>query len=205
MRPIPVSLAVEDDLSESVLKAILKQVDRGYAVGPVHSRGGFGYLKKNALRFNRAAERGVFLMLTDLDKAECPKSLIDSWLGRETPIHGNFLLRVATREVEAWLLADRVNLANFLRVAPTLFPRHNPDELQDPKQTLVDIARKSRSREVRERLLPRPGSTAKQGPDYNSCLDEFVSGQWNIATARVQSDSLERAIRRFEQFEPAGW
>ena len=49
---IPINLAVEDDLSESVLRKILQ--DR-YVVGNCYKRGGFGYLKKNIAGFNPSA------------------------------------------------------------------------------------------------------------------------------------------------------
>jgi len=42
MSPIPVHLAVEDDLSEVVVRRLLFDVGRDYAIGTVFGRGGFG-------------------------------------------------------------------------------------------------------------------------------------------------------------------
>lgn len=110
--PIPIQLAVEDDLSEAVLRKILSTSGRPYAVGTCYLGRGFGYLRKTIHGFNNAAKGTPYLVLTDLDQAECPPNLIGAWL--QVPIHANLVFRVAVREVEAWLLADRAGLARFL-------------------------------------------------------------------------------------------
>ena len=46
-----------------------------------------------------------------------------------------------------------------------------PDEIENPKQFLMQLAAKSRKREVREAIVPSPGSTASIGPDYNGKLN----------------------------------
>ena len=102
---IPVNLATEDELSEAVLRRLLDHADRGYAIGTAYGRRGFGYLRRTITGWNRAAQFVPFIVLTDLDRRPCPTELIEDWL-REAR-HPNLLLRVAVREVEAWLLADR--------------------------------------------------------------------------------------------------
>ena len=201
MSVIPISLVVEDPLSESVVRAILTAVNRGYAVGSVYGKGGFGYLRKNAYRFNQAARGTPYVMLTDLDNAPCAPGLIKNWMGVQTG-HPNFILRIAVREVEAWLLADGVNLADFLGVSPKLLPKENVEQLVNPKKTLVDLAARSKSLEIRQRVVPKRGSTAKQGPDYNACLDRFIHCGWDVRKACTCSNSLERAVRCLEKFEP---
>ncbi len=54
--------------------------------------------------------------------------------------------RVAVREVEAWLLADREQIARFLSIARSRVPQ-SPETLDNPKQRLVELARHSRRRE----------------------------------------------------------
>jgi len=71
MQPIPIHIAVEDPLSEAVLRKILICSNRPYIVGSCFNRGGFGYLKKNIRGFNNAAKGTPFLVLTDLDRTEC--------------------------------------------------------------------------------------------------------------------------------------
>jgi len=115
MSPIPVHLAVEDDLSEAVIRRLLLDTGREYAIGTVFGRGGFGYLRSRAKNWNAAAAAGTpVLLLTDLDQHPCPPVLIDDWLDIEP--HSNLIFRVAVREVESWLLADREGLADFLGI-----------------------------------------------------------------------------------------
>lgn len=198
---IPIHLATEDHLSEAVLRRLLAYSGRNYAVRVIYGRGGYGYLKKNIHGWNRAAASTPFLILTDLDHHECAPSLILNWLG-QAPVHHNLLFRIAVREVESWLLGDSNHLARYLAVQRSAIPS-SPDLLDDPKQTLIHIARRSRSREIRERVVPRAGSTAQQGPDYNGCLIEFVNSRWSINQAASNSPSLRRTIGRLSTFTPS--
>lgn len=59
--PIPIHIAVEDFLSEMVLRVMLKQSGRHFVVGACMGRTGFGYLKKNITGFNKAAKRSPSL------------------------------------------------------------------------------------------------------------------------------------------------
>jgi hypothetical protein len=126
--------------------------------------------------------------------------LIREWLPEQR--HPNLLLRVAVREVESWLLADTEHLANYLRVGAARIPT-DPDTLPDPKHALVNLARGSKSAAIRSRIVPRPGSTAKQGREYNACLCEFVTMSWHPTAAGKNSPSLSRAIDRISTFRPA--
>jgi hypothetical protein len=199
MSPIPVNLAIEDELSESVLRTVLEFVNRDYFVGTAYGRQGFGYLRKTARGWNAGAIGTPFILLTDLDDHACAPDLIQNWLN--VAIHPNLIFRVAVREVEAWLLADRINVARFLRVPEARIPLIC-DGLADPKQELIRLARRSRSRDIRERIAPRNGSTAQQGPDYNGCLGGFVRTMWDVQAACNVSPSLARAVRRLTAFVP---
>lgn len=77
-RPIPIYLAVEDELSEWVIRRVLKERRADYAIGAAFGCRGFGYLKKRAKAFNNAAKGCRFLLLTDLDYYACPPELIAS-------------------------------------------------------------------------------------------------------------------------------
>jgi len=196
---IPINLAVEDSLSETVLRRLLNATQRDFSVGYVYGRGGNGYLRKTIEGWNKAARGTPLLLLTDLDNEDCPLSLISNWLS--TTKHHNLLFRVAVREVEAWLLAD-VGLATYLRVTPHLIPE-DPELLDDPKGQMIKLAARSRSREIRRGLIPRPGSAAKQGPGYNSFLEVFVRDSWDVSRARQVSASLDRTLARLSAFAPA--
>jgi len=200
MSPIPVHLAVDDDLSELVIRRLLLDTGRNYSVGNVFGRGGFGYLQSKAKNWNAAAAAGTpILLLTDLDHHPCPSGLIKDWL--EVDLHANLVFRVAVREVESWVLADREGFADFLGISDVVIPVQ-PDQIPDPKQSLVNLARRSPRRTLRESIVPRQGSTAVQGPDYNTCLGGFVRKQWNRNAAVQRSPSLSRAWKRLMVFEP---
>ena len=199
MNPIPINLATEDELSESVLFRLLSDTKR-FAIGTPYRRGGNGYLKSTIAGWNRAAAGVPFLVLTDLDTFPCPGDLIASWF--TAPQHPNLIFRIAVREVESWLLADQPNFAKFLGIKETLIPV-KPDDLNDPKQTLVQLAHKSRHKQLREDIVPRKGSTAKQGPDYNARLEQFVHTMWDPAHAAQSSPSLARARNRLATFKPS--
>lgn len=196
---IPVNLAVEDALSESALRQLLHQSGRPFAVGTCYCRGGFGYLKTKIAGFNNAAKGVPFLMLTDLDQEECAPSLINAWLSK--PQHHNLLFRVAVRSVESWLLAHRSACAQFLGISEKKIPAH-PDELDQPKQVLIRLAAQSPRKNLREALVPRPGSTARMGPDYNGRLSTFIDNYWKAGEAVKHSPSLLRAFEAITSFRP---
>jgi len=127
--------------------------------------------KKNISGFNVAARGIPYLVLTDLDRSECAPAKIREWLS--APVHPNLLFRIAVREIEAWLLADRSGLARLFGIAQGRILT-NPDDIPDPKGALIDLARSSRWKSLREDIVPRMGSTARQGPAYNDRLGDFV-------------------------------
>jgi len=197
MNPIPVNLATEDELSEITLIKILAGLKR-FAIGTAYRRGGYGYLLQTIDGWNKAAAGRPSIVLTDLDTGPCPIHLIRDWLS--APQHPNLVFRVAVREVEAWLLADRRNISEFLGIPASQIPT-DPDTLADPKGTIIDLARRSR-KEIRNRIVPRKCSTAKQGPDYNACLGSFVQARWDAHSAKPNSPSLSRTIDRLISFMP---
>jgi hypothetical protein len=199
MTPIPINIAVEDLLSEAVVRRLLDDSSRPFAVGVSYNRGGYGYLRKTVLGWNNAAKGVPFFLLTDLDLSPCPSDLITSWVAGE--LHRNLIFRVAVREVESWLLADHANLAMFLGTTPSRLPAR-PDEVSDPKSLLIATASRYARTEIKARIVPRPGTTAKQGRDYNACLTEFVIGRWNPAEAALNSPSLDRCRKRLASFAP---
>lgn len=199
INPIPLNLAFEDALTESVAQKILQTIPTAYATRTVYNRGGYGYLKRTINGFNKAATGIPFLVGTDLDRYECPPSLIADWLRH--PKHHNLLISIAVREVEAWVLADRSNFATFIGLKPSSLPR-NVEALPNPKETLIQLVRKSRKKQLRDDICPPPHSTRKIGPNYNAQLGRFVNETWNPALARANSRSLDRTINRLVGFRP---
>ena len=190
MRQIPIHLAVEDDLSEWVLRRVLLERSAKFAIGPVFKKGGFGYLKKRTAAFNNMAKVSPVLMLTDLDDRPCAPELLSKWL--KNPRHPNFMLRVAVREVEAWLLGCDQELRKFLSLRRAVNYPH-PEALEDPKLELLRLADSSPRREMREGIVRRDsGGNLLQGPAYNSTLGRFVNNSWNPLSASSKCPSLQR-------------
>lgn len=199
MTHIPINLAVEDSLSEAVLKKILNQSGCSYAVGLTYMKNGYGYLKSKINGFNNAAKGTPFLVLTDLDTAQCPAELIRKWLPNGK--NHNLLFRIAVREVEAWILAHRIAFAEFLCVSKRLIPS-DVDNIVNPKQLLINLAKKSPRCNIRQGIVPKTGSLSKQGPDYNGQLNLFVEHYWNVLEAKNNSYSLRRTFDTVTRFKP---
>jgi hypothetical protein len=194
-----INLVFEDILSETVVRKLLHCAAATYGVGAVHNGGGFGWIKKKIKDFNSAAKGMPYLVLTDLDTCECAPTLIRQWLN--TPKHPNLLFRVAVREVEAWLLGCREAFAAFLGVPESRIPA-DVEAIADPKVFVVNLARRSRKRDVRLDIVPEDGSTAKVGPAYNARLRFFVETSWDPAVAKTRSPSLRRTMNALDVFQP---
>ncbi len=196
---IPINLAVEDALSEAVARKMLTASGQNYIVGSCYMKYGKSYLQRLIKGLNDAAKGTPFLVLTDLDSEECAPLLIRSWL--PIPVHPNLLFRVAVREVEAWVLADATALAEYFSMSPAAIPAR-VDDIDDPKKCLIGLAARSRVRRLREDIVPKGGSTAKQGPNYNGRLVAFVENCWEPAKAEARSPSLHDALDRLRTFRP---
>jgi hypothetical protein len=196
---IPINLAAEDLLSEAILRKMINHTRRPFCIGSSYCRGGIGYLKRMLPGFNRTAKGMPFLVLIDLDRAECAPAKLSEYLPGIK--HHNLLLRIAVKEVESWLLADRVNFARFLGISKDTIPS-SAEGIVNPKEMLINLARRSRKRILREDIIPLPGSTAKIGPNYNGCLIRFVNDLWDISHAIQSSPSLSRTMKVLQNFRP---
>lgn len=195
------AVATEDALSEAVAEILLLQIGN-YSVVKRLRKSGFGYLKERISDFNRMAAKVMpVLLVTDLDRGECAAELVNSWLPGGP--NANLLFRVAIRETESWVLADRSGFAEFLGVSIAKIP-DRPDDLPDPKRALLDLVRTSRRRDLRADMLPTPGISFPVGLGYNERLTGFVRRQWDCRRAAEVSPSLARAVRRVADFDAAG-
>ena len=149
-----VSVAVEGFSDEGVIEAVLSACD--ISIGGFYGRRGKSELLKRLPGYNMAAVHGPWVVLVDLDRESCVVDARRRWLPDPTEL---MCFRIAVTEAEAWLLADAEAISEFLGVSPTLIP-NEPEKLDDPKSLLTALARKSRKRDIREGLAPRPGSGA---------------------------------------------
>jgi hypothetical protein len=77
-----------------------------------------------------------------------------------------------------------------------------PDALDDPKRSLLELARKA-PREVRRDLLADDQAFASQGLGYNQRLSAVIRQIWNPEQAASRSESLRRARSRLRQMAEA--
>jgi hypothetical protein len=188
-----VTVATEGLLDTAVVRRILRDLD--LELGPVHGEKGKSSLDRNLRGYNNAARFAPWLVLRDLDRdAECPPELLPSLLASPAAM---MRFRIAVRSVEAWLLADAKGIQRFLRIPEGSIPV-NPETLTDAKQTIVNLARRSRSREIREDLIPSSGTTSRVGPAYTARLVEFAARGWRPRIAARGSSSLRRCIDSLE-------
>jgi hypothetical protein len=190
-----VALATEDELSEVVGQRLLAEAAHRLEAELLLRRSGSGYLRSGMDKWCALARTQPVVLLTDLDQQQCASTLVTGWMGKRNQPE-NFLLRVAVREVEAWLLADH-DAVRSLFGGRLRLPDH-PDLLLDPKRELLQFANRA-ARSVREDLVARAGSVATQGVAYNARLSEFVRVDWCPRRAQDRSDSLRRARRRIDE------
>ena len=190
-------IAVEDDLSGAVMSKMVSFSERNFVINRVFNAHGNTRLKQGMIKFRQASKIYPHIVLTDLDRNPCPPSLLENWGATLLPPH--LLVRVAVREVEAWLLADRVGISEFLHIDVSKIP-HHPETEEDPKRTLINLARQSKKKRLTRDIIPASKSTATIGPFYNYHLINFVNTRWDINQACQNAQSLNRALSRIKTF-----
>jgi hypothetical protein len=189
-----ISCAVEGPVDEAILRVLLKYC--GIRPAGIYGKRGKSFLRQKVHSYNQAASYYPWIILVDLNhEAECAPALRTLWLPNPAP---GMFFRIAVREVEAWLLGDQERISAFLGVTISKIPQ-NPEMHDDPKHLMIELAANSRRREIREDMVPRPGSGRKIGPAYPSRLIEFATNRrsgWRPEVAARNSDSLNRCLRR---------
>lgn len=171
----------------------------GCVPGTTYGKKGCGYIKKKVGGFNQAAENINYLTLVAfMDTGlSCPPEILSNWLPYPKP---GMLLRAVVNELESWLLADRSSLAQFLKINIERIPL-DPEAADDPKQTLVNLARKSRSSKIRSALVPDHGSTSSVGKLYPTEMMKYIQDIWDINLAREIAPSLDRCLIRLGELK----
>ncbi len=195
-----IHLIVEGQLELPVGRKLIGHC--GHSAGMEDPLRGCGNIRRKAYKYAPLVMSGDgVLVLTDFMDSGCacvPQALIE--YRAESVRHRAFLYRFAVPELESWLLADAAGLSNFLRIARSKIP-DQPEELSDPKRTLVNLARSSKKRAVREALVPPEGSSGVVGRLYVPMLSEFVESFWNIDAAVQKAPSLARCVSRLRELQ----
>jgi len=194
----PVDILVEGTLDLSISKRLLRHT--GLIPGRVFGQTGKTDVVSRLPRYNAAARYSPWFALCDLNgDAECAPLYKTQVLPNPSPW---MVFRIAVREVEAWLLADRKNFSAFLGVRMADLPMR-AERVHNPKETVVRIARRSRYRRIREEIIPRAGSGATVGPGYTGTLAEFVGHpeqvRWDPAEAASRAPSLSSCLSALER------
>jgi hypothetical protein len=192
-----IRVIVEGDTDEPFARHLVKAA--GHDVTAVIPMRGHGEIDKNVGRWSRPSNVRPMLILRDLDPdlgKGCAPALVRHLVG-SGPHAPMTVFRIAERELEAWMLADRDALANYLDVDVAAFPL-SPDDEEDPKRTLVNICRQSASRRIRDGMVPSQDSGRTVGRQFTGFVLGFGRAHWDPQRARRRSSSLERAMLALE-------
>lgn len=193
---------VEDEPTKAVLNAVVTHVNRLHHKDIAFRQGfpsitrGFGNLKKQAMRFYKTNCPTPVVFVTDLDTHACIHELAREWFPVTSlnELTDKFIFRIAVHEIESWIMSDGEGLARYLDISATNFPVC-PDEIEDPKQYLLNVIRsKCRKKRFKEML---PSGNQAVGVEYNPVLIDYVANKWNAENAAAHSPSLNRMIQRF--------
>ena len=193
-----ISAAVEGIVDEAVVRRLITHV--GGRPGDVYGKNGKKALLKKIAGYNNAARHAPWVVLVDLDlDADCAPPLTESWLPEPA---SRICFRIAVREIEAWLMGDAQTLSTYLSVAQSQISRV-PESLEHPKDVMVNLARRSRRRDIRKDMVPRTNGGRPVGPAYSSRLAEYAENKWRPEVAAERSESLRRAICCLTRLVPA--
>jgi len=156
-------------------------------------------------KYNQAAQFMPWLVVIDLDDEDCPVTYRNTLLPQPTKM---MMLRIAVRETEAWLLADREHIAKYIGVNVNNVPV-KPDDEVAPKRRLLDLVRRKSPRDkLYQDMIPSDHSHRRSGRAYPGRIEEFVNHPkypWRPEIAVQNSDSLRRcmaALRRYKENPP---
>ena len=167
-------------------------------IAPINKKGVTKLIPEFPRYIQQAKEFQPVLCIADTD-GKCVKELLANWLPKTLP--RTFCLRLAVTEAESWLIADRISLSDFFNI-PEKHISRTPDEESDPKRHLLNLARKSKNRDLRLDMVSQT-DVNKQGNGYNPHLCHFVKMHWSAQRAANNSPSLSRALHRIAELAEA--
>lgn len=190
----PIYIATEDILSETVAERLVHESTRNLQIAVRVRRNGNAYLKSKFPELLKTSAKIPVFLITGLDNIQCPVELIKNWT-QNTPAPPGMIMRVAVREVESWILADRDGFSGYTGI-PVEKMALNPDALSDPKRVRLNLVKRYARKRIKESLLPSKSSSSKIGWKYNAVLCQFARDVWSVDRAVRHSVSLRRAVNR---------
>ena len=189
-----IAVVVEGDTDLPVVRKLTK--DAGLTIAAEIDCGGKHQLDADLSGYNNAAKGSPWFVLRDLNSdAQCAGQFLAA---RNSTAARWMCFRIAVREMESWVLADAAAISDFLRIPRSAVPT-DPDAEDDPTRTIVDLARRSRSRTIEKALVPRAGTSTAVGPLYEAKMIEFTRERWDLDRACQRSRSLARARERLRE------
>ena len=181
-----INIAAEGPTDIAIARVIVEYA--GFDVGNTRPATGKTRLDSLIPKYNNASTYSPWVVFRDSD-SKCPVHLRNELL-TDLELNRNFRVRIAHTMVEAWLLADANGFSDFFRVSADIIPA-NVESIQNPKQTVINLAARSSSRAIREGMTRNHNEYC---PLYGDTIRKFASERWNISNAEVISESLRRAI-----------
>ena len=195
-----ISIVAEGSTEKAVAERLLPFC--GHAVGTVYGERGCKYIRQNATAFRwLATETTGVLILTDFRDTgmDCVPAALQEYIFDKLPNPpSTYICRFSVNEIESWLLADRDGLAKYLDINISRIPLQ-PECEPYPKRTLINLARKSKKRLIREGIAPPPGHLSSVGPEYMPLMRGFISDYWDIGRAIDFAPSLKRCVYRLQE------
>lgn len=200
-----VYIAGEDPVTREIIYRLLKYCSSDFhVIQELPARG--SEIKNKIELFNKLAATQPVILLTDLDTDDCAPCTKRNLLNGLKQ-HPDFLINVAVDEAEAWLMADRMNFANYIGVPETDVPQACLQK-QGGMKPLMEIDCRVKSsyylthsiapHSAKEEIRSQVAATGRscKGKEYNSAMLPFIRDIWNIDNACQNSDSLLRMIGR---------
>ena len=201
MQGFPIHCIVEGLVDEAAVRTLFS--DHSLVAGAFYHTS-IPEFEARLRQVNQTARHSPWFALCDLDREECAPSRVRRYLPEPAP---RMCFRIAVRTVESWFLADKEGIVRralrFLRVAKDGVPAAPEDE-HDPKFRLVALARRSRSRSIREGLVPSAADRRAVGAEYALMMSEFARDHWSPHRAAERAPSVRRTIERCRNFAGTG-
>jgi len=201
---------VEDAPSKAVLMKIVDSLNGlesprfGFREGYPRIMHGESQIKKEFPSNLAMASEGLYtLSLVDLDVYvyPCPPTLPRDWLGiaqeANIALPPQTVLRVATRTVESWIMADRKKFARYFDLTESLLPAVPDNELRLRKDFFTLLWKKGNTALRKKNLIGMlPSKDSHIGPKYNDILCDFIERHWSPFRAEQNSPCLKRTMDR---------
>ena len=190
-----IAIVAEDRLTQAVLHKCVAEYLPHFQIIRSEIKGGRGNVQREIGAYAKLARSIPVLIGMDLDHDDCAPAVLTRWRVIDL-LSDQFMVRFAVREIESWVLADRKRFARFVGGSSDDVS-DAPDMLEDPKGSLLSLARFSADEELRRDLVPRnfDKQYPRIGPAYNPRMCDFVDKKWRPHVAIRRSESLARAIR----------